>query len=235
MKKIHDFSIYIAYVAALWAISIDAPVTAVDKNCSCGLIPKYKWAGPYCSLWRKGVSKKFCFLSGGSNASTCPGAVQIGNQSLYFTGDGRICERSIFEHCKCGYHPKYDQVSPYCNNWITNAPSFCFLSGGVNASGCPGANRLGNESIYWTKDEGICAQSKKSILEHCKCGYHQKYDRVSSYCDNWVTNAPPFCLLSGGVNASGCPGANRWGNESIYWTRDIVFVSPEINSLHSFV
>ena len=53
------------------------------------------------------------------------------------------------------------KVEAYCNEWNTdNYPGifFCFLRGGLTASKCPGARKMG--SIYWTKDPTVCIENE---------------------------------------------------------------------------
>ena len=82
MKQIDSIGMCIIYTAAaLLSMCIGPIITITESNCSCGHYPKYDWAGPYCSHWIED-EPPFCFLSGESNASICPGAVQLGNETL---------------------------------------------------------------------------------------------------------------------------------------------------------
>ena len=104
---------------------------------------------------------------------------------------------------------RVDWVGPYCGHWIEDEPPFCILSGGSNASTCPGAVQWGNESLYWTGVDEICERSQSYIRNYCKCGPDPEYDLIGPYCAKWVKDYPPYCYLSGGYNARHCPGAAK--------------------------
>ena len=208
-------TVYIVQTAALLVSYTNPDFLIAGKNCSCGHYEQYDSIGPYCSNWYHD-GPKFCFLSGGANASTCPHAVQWGDENLYYTENEEICKMSqdyTLEHCNCGHYPEYDLVGPYCAEWIEDESPFCLLSGGYGSRYCPGAVQVENENLYWTRNVEVCNRSQNYTLEYCNCGYYPEYDQVGPYC-------APFCFLSGGYNARQCPGAIQQGNESLYWTED---------------
>ena len=76
------------------AVLLVGPLLAVsEENCSCGVSKYYDWIGPHCARWIP-EEPPFCILDNGPIASTCPGAVQWGNESLYWTEDPDICKIS---------------------------------------------------------------------------------------------------------------------------------------------
>ena len=220
----------------------DAEICSQSENnileyCKCGYYPDHL-VGPYCTQWKNNESE-FCLLSGGSNGKFCPGAFQVKNESIYGTGNEKLCAQSrnfTLENCKCGHYPAYP-VGPYCAKWSEDDTPYCLLSGAFNASGCPGAKKMQNEFIFWTEDEGICAQSVNYTLENCKCGHDLDHPVVGPYCANWLGSDTEYCLLAGGSSAKFCPGAYQMKNGSMYFTEDkevcnrSITPHPEIISL----
>ena len=193
-----------------------------DYTCNCVFVEKVQWVGPYCSKWIAS-DPPFCLLGGGSMAKSCSGAMQWGNESIYWTEDIGICNRSspILENCTCEFRPKVDFVGPYCSNWIRDDPPFCILSGGKGGRFCPGAAQWGNGSFYWTKDNATCARSEYlKELHSCTCAVRPEVDSVGPYCAKWIPEDPPYCYLSGGPNGRFCPGAVQSGIGEFYWTED---------------
>ena len=71
--------------------------TCTSKNVlnhlNCHFYDKINWVGPYCSIWVE-ASRPFCFLFGDTKGKFCPGAFQWGNESIYWTEDLGVCDRS---------------------------------------------------------------------------------------------------------------------------------------------
>ena len=87
-------NMHVIYGVTLLIFCMCPLMIVCDKNCMCGFYPEYDFIGPYCSNWIEGFPS-FCVLSGGPNASTCAGAIQLGNESLYWTEGKEVCNRSI--------------------------------------------------------------------------------------------------------------------------------------------
>ena len=86
------------------------------QNCKCGFYPDYDFVGPYCAEWIE-EDPPFCFLASGHDSRYCPGAVQWGDENLYWTEDKDICKKSqnyTLQHCKCSHYPEYPNIGPYC-------------------------------------------------------------------------------------------------------------------------
>ena len=124
------------------------------------------------------------------------------------------------KYCSCGHYQRYDWIGPYCAQWFVEGQSFCILSGGSNASTCPGAVQIGNESLYWTEDNEICERSQNYTLQNCKCKYYPEYHWVGPYCLRWIKDEPPFCFLAGRADSKYCPDAEQLGDENLYWTEN---------------
>ena len=93
---------------------------AADNNCSCGYYDEVDRVGPFCRRWVED-GLPFCLLSGGLSARSCDGAVQWGNDSLYWTEDEDICKKSIDnvpKNCSCGYYDEDDWIGPFCARWL---------------------------------------------------------------------------------------------------------------------
>ena len=120
-------------------------------------------------------------------------------------------------NCSCGYYK--DLVGPYCSSWVKGYQPYCFLAGRSAAKNCTGAVKYGDTDFYWTMDKDICEKSSNYSLEHCKCGYYEKYDLVKPYCDNWIPNYPPFCFLAEYPETLFCPGAVK-EEDNVYSTTD---------------
>ena len=143
-------------------IYVDGSLDTADKNCRCAFRPEYPSIGPFCSSWTPSIPP-YCFLAGGSKAKFCRGAVKVRIGDFYFTNDSTVCKKSrgyIEENCVCGFYNEIDWLGPFCAKWLPQGPQFCFLSGGLEGRFCPEAWKYGNESIYWTEDEGACNRSK---------------------------------------------------------------------------
>ena len=220
--KIITFSSCFNLILAVLGHFIGVLTAQADDYCNCGYYEEYPWAGPYCATWIEG-DPLFCFLNGGSNASSCPGAKKWGDENLFQTKDQRICERSSnfsVNYCNCANYELVDWVGPYCAKWIDTDPPFCYLAGGSLGQFCPGAVQYGDEDLYWTEDKDVCNRSNNFTVQYCNCAYQELVDWVGSYCAKWIETDPPFCFLSSGPHGKFCPGANQWGDEELYWTED---------------
>ena len=49
----------------------------------------------------------------------------------------------------------------YCKGWHPGYPGdvYCYLSGGLSSSSCPGAAKSAEGDFYWTRDQTICNQA----------------------------------------------------------------------------
>ena len=143
------------------AIHIDAPLARPENVCKCAYRSEVDDVGPYCSTWIEG-DLPFCYLSGGSDGRLCPGAVKHSSGDFYWTEDTTVCEKSVDyaeKYCNC---VEVDGLAdPYCSDWVTDDPPFCFLSGGSDGWFCPGATQWGNDSLFWTEDKDVCNRSKR--------------------------------------------------------------------------
>ena len=161
-------------------------IAADGSNCSCGVYKEHAWAGPYCRKWNPSFYS-FCYLSGRENAKHCSGAMQVGNSSIYWTRDERICDKSKtwpIDNCNCGNYETF-RKGPYCAKWHPGHPnmSYCLLSGGDNVGYCPRATWIGHlngTSLFLTKDEYTCNKSRR-WLQNCNCGSYKNY-HVGPYC-----------------------------------------------------
>ena len=137
-----------------------------SDNCTCGYYQEFDWVGPYCGHW--GSGPPFCLLSGGHTAKMCPGAIQLGNLSLYWTVDAKVCEKSsnyIAQYCNCMYYEEYNWIGPFCSEWINETPPFCLLSGKATARFCPDAVKV-SENIYLTANNATCERSSDYTVLH---------------------------------------------------------------------
>ena len=152
--------VHIFYTLSQLPRSFVSQVVQKDNSCSCSYYSELDWAGPFCSKW-KNDQPPFCFLSGRSNASTCPGAVKWKNTSFYWTKNETICNMSsnkMDQYCTCKHYDEAPWVGPYCHEWESGL-RFCYLSGGPMAKFCEGAKRAKQKDLYWTAAERVCNKS----------------------------------------------------------------------------
>ena len=81
--------------------------------------------------------------------------------SIAFYIDSSTANSSSYtlQNCKCAHYEKHNLVGPYCATWISTDPPFCYVSGGSNASFCPGVALDKTSGLYWTEDETVCNRS----------------------------------------------------------------------------
>ena len=94
----------IIIMVSLIILALCPTMIAADSNCSCGYYDEVDWVGPFCRRWVEDYLP-FCLLSGGLSARSCKGAVQWGDDSLFWTENEDICEKSIDnvpKNCSCG-------------------------------------------------------------------------------------------------------------------------------------
>ena len=158
------FAPFLIIGSAVLTLSVVILAVAAEENCTCGYY-EGTMVGPYCSTWTEG-DPPYCFLSNRASAKDCPGAVQNGDDDIYWTEDDNICKKSSnysLQHCKCAYHEQYPRVMPFCGKWVDNYPPFCLLAEYPKGLFCPGALKESN-NIYSTKDEAICNKSTPQVL-----------------------------------------------------------------------
>ena len=68
-------------------------------------------------------------------------------------------------NCTCGYYLAYENVGPYCYNWVDEDPPFYFLGGRDKAKKCPGALKMDQENIYMSEDESLCSKNARPQSE----------------------------------------------------------------------
>ena len=54
--------------------------------------------------------------------------------------------------------------------------------------------------------------------ENCTCGYYSEYAYVGPFCEKWIGEPLPVCLLAGREKAHSCPGAVQFRSDSFYYT-----------------
>ena len=158
--KMFNLIFHAVYLSTAILCCIGNMPVAAESNCSCGYYDAFYNIGPFCARWVAN-SPPFCLLDGEYNASDCPGAIQWGNTSFYWTTDELVCAPSrnyTTLHCNCAHYEKLSWIGPYCRKWAKGYPEFCLLSGGPMGRFCPGAG-VAEKNIYWTNDQTICKRA----------------------------------------------------------------------------
>ena len=84
----------VIYSAVIMALSVESSLTETLGNCTCGYYSKYaSHVGPFCEKWL-GAPRPWCHLAGREEANSCPGAIEVQNESLYYTMDESVCNKS---------------------------------------------------------------------------------------------------------------------------------------------
>ena len=132
-----------------------------DTECICVYCPEDPSVGPYCAEWYLDFPP-FCYLSGASNGSFCPGAVMSELGDFYWSEDSTVCAKSadyVENNCNCYRYDEWNAIGPYCLTWDGNDPPYCFISGGQVGRFCLGAVQQSDIYWYWTDDMEICNRS----------------------------------------------------------------------------
>ena len=64
--------------------------------------------------------------------------------------------------CRC---VAYDGAGPYCEQWWSDDPEWCYLKQSQQAQHCPGAIE-GTPGVYYTEDEIVCNKSKSKHVDY---------------------------------------------------------------------
>ena len=169
------YLISITYSTVSFMLYIVLSTATAEDNCTCAYYPEFEDIGPFCSQW-KNRSTPFCLLSGKSGAEKCPGAAPWMNNSVYWTADEALCQKSsnyTDQHCHCEHYKDNDRIGPYCAKWRHSEAAWCILAGGAKGKFCPGAAQMWNGGLYRTGNKVVCSRNPQPLAKEISLSLRQ--------------------------------------------------------------
>lgn len=136
---------------------------------------------------------------GGSSLSNC-GLIWLGEQ----------------QNCRCTFtiknHNNADayNADAYCSDWDNTNTNWCYLSGGLKAKSCPGAEKSEFGDFYYTSDNAICNNAWASYNGYPKCtGLNLEKPADGSCCEGATALEEPRALTNPHYCPEGNPGHGK--------------------------